>query len=330
MIDRFTLRTLRSGSVFCDLRDPPLTSEEKLYFLHNIWFKREDQNDISDVGLLERYNLAASTVRRWVHAYVSTGTIPERVGRPSLMDQQGKTYSDSILNEREEAKNPMSPEETNDLLVDAIKATAKRRNEVLLSRPCADTLKKYKQELKVHTVKPQMQSIARFKACSDPRMSYAMWIMLKACTSSLPPNLIWNWDATQFICKRSGSGKMVCVIENRDRSKPVTKIGDDPLDIAIKWMHMGSANGQAVPLVLLVAVPDMKDEEFHYFAIPGLTYGVDIDAIGYLAFCKTRVGNSNFFRWFVSTIAIPAVVASRNRHESKVSYKTLKRRRRYK
>ncbi len=43
---------------------------------------------------------------------------------------------------------------------------------------------------------PQIITKARFEAYSDVRMSYSVWIMVKALTQDMIPQLHWNWDAT--------------------------------------------------------------------------------------------------------------------------------------
>jgi hypothetical protein len=98
---------------------------------------------------------------------------------------------------------------------------------------------------------------------------------------------------------------------------PVSLVGDDTLDIFIKWMHMGAAAGLAVPFVLLVAVDALKPDDFIVFEVPGLTYSAVPGTVGYLCFTKTRAGNAKFFEWFITKIAIPAVSDTRSFHKLK-------------
>jgi len=71
------------------------------------------------------------------------------------------------------------------------------------------------------------------KACFDIRMTYAQYIMCKACTTNLPEQLIWNWDATQLISTKRGTGKYVCVTKKEyDNMKtPVSLVDKESLDI---------------------------------------------------------------------------------------------------
>jgi hypothetical protein len=83
-------------------------------------------------------------------------------------------------------------------------------------------MSKAKEIIGVIKNQPQVISEARFKAGSDPRMAYSMWIMAKAYTEDLPPQQIWNWDATQFIVSDPGKGKHVYNIKIEGHNKPST------------------------------------------------------------------------------------------------------------
>jgi len=79
---------------------------------------------------------------------------------------------------------------------------------------------------------------------------------------------------------------------------------------------LGSANGDSAPLVLLIiiALSDLNENDF-VAEIPGLTYSSNSTVKGYLAFCKTRCGNSGFFNWFINDIAIPLIADIRDSYE---------------
>ena len=126
----------------------------------------------------------------------------------------------------------------------------------------------------IGAVKEKLQVIseARFKAGSDPRMAYSMWIMVKAYTENLKRQQIWNWDATQLIVSEQGKGKHVYNIKieghNDGQSasnRPLSIVGDESLDIGIKWMHMESAAGlvkQRYPLPFAADVCDSPGISF--------------------------------------------------------------------
>jgi hypothetical protein len=62
---------------------------------------------------------------------------------------------------------------------------------------------------------------------------------------------------------------------------------------------MGSAAGEVIPLILLIAVTEMSDNDFEFYPVVGMTHQNIIDRTGYLCFTKTRAGNVAFFKWFI-------------------------------
>lgn len=158
--------------------------------------------------------------------------------------------------------------------------------------------------------KPQPLTQARFIACSDVRMSYSLYIMLKACTEDVLPQLLWNWDSTQFVTKASGPQR-VCIVKNSGITEPISSVDENVMPSCVKWMHMGSANGECAPFVLLVAIPELEEEDFFHYEVGGLSQFNCSGQFGHLTFCKSRAGNDRFFEWFITKIAIPTITACR-------------------
>jgi len=100
----------------------------------------------------------------------------------------------------------------------------------------------------------------------------------------------------------------------RDDKTPVISAGEETLEFGIKWMHMGSAYGEAIPLILVVACDELKEDEYEAYQIPRMSHSCVPGAFGYLVFCKTRVGGPSFFRWFLTEIVVPTVSDSRKQH----------------
>jgi hypothetical protein len=223
------------------------------------------------------------------------------------MDQVGIVNFKGKVQQAASSKHPLSLSETKAAIAEEVNNTKRRRNEAP-SSPCSDkTIKSIMKTNDIRVRKPQITSPARFKACSDIRMSYTQWIMLKAYTETLPKQLIWNWDATQFVINRSASGQSVCIINNPGDTTPVTVVGDSPLPCAIKWMHIGSANGEYAPLVLLVAIEELGVDDFEHYDVAGMSQCNQSGSIGHLCFCRTRAGNDAFFEWFIQNIAVETV-----------------------
>jgi hypothetical protein len=48
----------------------------------------------------------------------------------------------------------------------------------------------------------------------------------------------------------------------------------------------------------------MGEEDFQYVRIRGLTHTCNPAASGWLCFCKTRCGNENFFKWYMTEVLV--------------------------
>ena len=149
--------------------------------------------------------------------------------------------------------------------------------------------------------------------------------MLASFTQALSAKNKWNFDGTQFVCKEKGTGGLVCYAVRKEEAKhiPITGNLNGTLGIAIKWMHLGSAAGEAGPPFLLVAVPEMDADSFEVFETKGLTNTATIGQVGYLAFTQSSCGNKGIFNWFIKNLVVPSLVKSNHFHQCKVNYHKL-------
>jgi hypothetical protein len=315
----FKPKPLRGGDVFPDLSKHRFTTEEKYYLITQLTCPGGGDNKISHHLASKRYHIPRGTIRNWESTIKNGNVLHEKGGRPSDIDEIGLNEIIAVCNSAENARKPLSSSEVNVVVQEKIHGTKRRRNQ--LGRESShQTIKKIKTMANICQKKPQLVSDARVEACSDLRMSYAMWIMLKAYTEFLHKQMIWNFDATQFISGMDSENQMACVVGNNRSSVPLSRIATESLEMAIKYMHMGSAAGECTPLVFLLAAPTLSEDAFFVYEIPGLTNTTIAGTIGYLAFCKTRCGNAAFFEWFITTIAIPTVVSSRKLNKCKVLF----------
>ncbi len=302
----------RHENHYKNLSEHIFTSEEKGLFIDFI-----RQNDIPVRTACRRYDLNRSTVKTWKTVLENNHYLHSAKGRPaSINAAASENIKDFIINRRE-ANNAVKKRELDKSILEGIRTTSESVNRINHD-VCAKTLKKIKDNVGTVKVTPQVITPARIKACNDVSMCYTTWIMAKSCLENMPSQLIWNWDATQFVVGGGEAESEVYVIKNGDKS-PVSITGNESLSIGVKWMHMGSAAGETVPTVLLVAVDELKATDFYVVKIPGLASTANVGTFGYLCFCKTRVGNSAFFQWFINNIAIETVESSRRHHECIVS-----------
>lgn len=308
MFDAFELR---GRLLYRDLSAAELTPAQKQYVVEEI--VTNGQVSLSEV--CRRYNLKKSTVHDWKKTLQVVGFLQDSKGRPGTFDVKAIKDLHSELGKRKVEQRPADEGQVVDLVTQYAHEASERQGR-LVDDPCAKTVKMIVSSIGATKRKPQIVSNARFKAGSDPRMAYSMWIMALACTNNTPKQMIWNWDATTFIITVNGKGKPVIIVKVEGDERPVSLVDDETLDIFIKWMHMGSASGQAIPFVVLVAIDGLKPDEFKVFQVPGLSYSAVPGTVGYLCFTKTRAGNAKFFSWFLNEIAIPSVANTRAFHQS--------------
>ena len=278
--------------------------------------QRTDGKPLSMDAFCARYGLSRSCVRHWRDRLKDGHIFHGKRGRPSAIDEDGLSVIREDLKQRIKDKNSPDDPTMASMIISAVHDTGARRN-VVCDDPSSSTIQRTKGKLKATLRKPQVITKARFEACSDPRMSYSTWIMIDSMTKSMPPEMFWNWDATQFVVGQSASSKKVFSIkldEGDAMHKPLSIVGEESLDIGIKWMFMGSAAGSSAPIVLLLAVDSLGPEDFEAFPIPGLTATVGSKDVGYLCFCHSRAGNGPFFKWFIENVAIKCVEECRELH----------------
>lgn len=271
---------------------------------------QSDGEKMTLTTLSNRYNIPRRTIRDWEERYRTGHYLHEAAGQPSNLDAKARSDIKSDLKRRRLEKKPPDEKEMAKLFHDGVAATGSRQNRVIPD-PSASSIQKYKEEMGISRNTPQVASNARYIAGNDIRMSWTMWIMMKSLTENITfSQPLWNWDATQFVVSLSDKVRKVYTIKVEDtkiKSAPLSVVGNETLVIGIKWMHMGSATGPAIPLVLLIAVDGLTDPNCFVYPIAGMTSCVQGNSVGYLCFCPTRVGNDKFFTWFIQHVAIPAI-----------------------
>ena len=74
----------------------------------------------------------------------------------------------------------------------------------------------------------------------------------------------------------------------------------ESLNFMVKWFHMGSANGNFAPIVLLISMSELLDEDLFTFEVPGINSMVNNSISNiYVCFTKTRNGNKKILLLFL-------------------------------
>ena len=82
-------------------------------------------------------------------------------------------------------------------------------------------------------------------------------------------------------------------------------------------MHCSNAGGETAPMLLVVAIKEMPEEEFEVYTIDGLRCTASVGETGYVAFCKTRGGCSKLWRWFFVEFVLVFVKKLRKTYDFK-------------
>jgi hypothetical protein len=257
-----------------------------------------------DSGLtMEQFSLDHSIARSTLFDYQkafklkeTTGmdTLHDRVGRPAIIDKEGEQNLAKLLADcHKEQRSPNKRSFTE--LVAAEATNTKRRRGIggEAKTPSWHTVNRLKIKLQVTQGQGQTKTHARIAAESDPRNAYSMICMVKAFCDQLSPEMIGNWDATQFVVQSDGDTTLLYIKnEDTDTSMPLTTEGSGELGIGIKLYHFHNANGNPATPVFVVADESMDPEEFKFYKVPGLGNMPTLDNFGYKigrASCRERV-----------------------------------------
>jgi hypothetical protein len=228
-------------------------------------------------------------------------------GRPMRVDSIGEQRIASSLISARSNHTPLTISETKALIENEVILSDQRHGESgLTSSIHPQTIKRILKDIKASVECGQSMTNARHKEMKDIRNMVSMAIMNEAYAKFKPPQMIGNFDATQFIISGT-SEEMFVTIKNETNNNPdclpLTVVEDSKLSQAVKWMMLCNANGNLCDDVFLVSDPNMDGEDFDCHPIIGLSHNTD-PSVGWLCFSKTRAGNLKFFTWYLTTIVV--------------------------
>ncbi len=315
--DIFAPTQLRGRNVYPDLGSVRLSAEQKEYFLDQVVPAVLATDAKSANEVYELYNINTSTARSWMQMKNRGKKLYDWKGRPPAVDDDGLREIKAAVDEADMACEPLSGLKLKALICDKAKETSMKRNKPY-QEITAKTIKATISSCNLANRKSQSTTNARFTACSDPTMSYSMFLMLKAYANELPPGHLWNWDFTQFVINPGETDRRY-VSKDRDESRPVTAITTETLDIVIKYMHLGSASGILAPMVLMVSISTMPVDAFVVKRVSSLSQMTYPGCYGYLVFCASRCGNDTVFDWFLNEVVIKTIQQTRDNSNLPVS-----------
>lgn len=304
----FVTHSLRGGlTKYKDLSEEDFTGkdQEKIVNLYNEKIKVNPHLSVETFA--SWFSLNAVTVRMWILRFRRRGRLMGKRGPPSRIDDEGVDYVlQEVKQYRKTNHEPPNRAQVSTILKTAADATSTRRGtqKAALSYRLVSS---YIKRLDLRARVPQVITPARDRACSDPRMIYSTMIMVNALVAGLPPEVIWNWDATTFIIPTPGAEQVVYVVKDDELLIPPAVVTEDPLPFAIKWLQLADAAGSTAPMLLIIGVADIPKDEAQMYSLFGLNYTGDPRAEGYIIFCKTRAAFDEVYRWFMEEHVIPLI-----------------------
>lgn len=301
----------------CNLEGKKLTFNDKFY-IADMYLYLKKKNKMTGRKFARSKNIDEKTLRRWVNQrqeYVQRGvnTVYDGPGNPPILDKDAeKQILDSVTDLVRTQKTP-STAKVEDMVVHGVRETLRRRGMV---KNCDSVSKSYLRslfhKLRLHKCKVQTKTSARIEAEADPRNMYSMICLVKAFCENLPPRLIFNWDATQYITSNDLHATGVYIESMKSHNIAITSESNGTMAIAVKMFHCHNAAGYSTKPVFVIADDEMGEEEFKVFLVRGLGNNNVNRSNGWLCFTKTRACNRAFYRWFATEIVCKFVKKSRD------------------
>ena len=237
-------------------------------------------------------------------------------GRPPKLDATAKEAISELLQKRRGDQNAPNRAEFKAIVLKEVEQTSKRRN-IADTRPklSSQSLRSYKKSMELGERVAQLKTSARIDAEKDPRNSFSIAVMIEAFCKHHSPAMLFNWDATQYAL--SPDKDDICVYQKGKDFGPLTSESGGGTFLSIKHYHFHNANGTVAPPVFVVADDSMDPEAFIWDEVSELSTSTDVNGKAYLCRCRTRNGNSAFYRWFGIFIVAPFVIDVRDRTKSK-------------
>jgi hypothetical protein len=268
-------------------------------------------------------DVAYSTFNKWETHYnkmmeTSIDDFHENRGRPRIFTETATENIVDTVKEKEAKQEAPSQRKFREICHDALVTEKRRRNKApVAEEPSQSTYQRLKRSIKATVRTVQLKTPARIVAEADPRNVYSMITMIKALCEFLDPNMIFNFDNTQYVIDKDSDDQYICIkVEGND---PIVAPGTGKLGLAVKYYHFHNANGYSGELVIVISDDSMGEESMEMFPIQGYSNNTAIDSVGYLVFTKSRCGNKAFFRWYITFIVIPFINKCRDVKQCKVS-----------
>jgi hypothetical protein len=252
-------RTLDVSKLTLEVPDKVLIVEQ--------FYKESKESGISLREFAETHCIAKSTFSDWkklYDIYQSQGInlFHGKCGKPAYLHEELLELVKKIISDSCRRQKSLTPAQFRHLLLKASEVAKTQRGlaptGVTCSRQYISDFKKY---YDVGSQEVQFKTHARIEAESDPRNAYSMHVMAAAFCEDLSPNLIFNWDATQYVVSYDPESKGVFIKSEKADDSPLTAESSGGLNFAIKLYHFHNANGCCADPVFVIADDSMSEND---------------------------------------------------------------------
>lgn len=263
-----------------------------------------------------RHKLRQSTFREWLGKVSllesrKIDLMQTKEGRPRAVDDEEMANLKSKIIAAVRSQRALSRNELKQAIDEAHNATLLKRGIAAIAPKLSkNTYMTIMKKLNAQEEICQLKTSARIEAESDPRNMLSMIAMQQGICSDLnDAEFILNFDATQYVISTDPETKAMTIKGEAEVEKvALTREGSGELASAVKMFHLHNAAGCVSPPVFVIADASLKDEEFDYFKVRGLSL---TSSYGYLVFSKTRCCSRSFFTWYLKEVVCPFICSIR-------------------
>jgi hypothetical protein len=272
---------------------------------------------LSQNQFAEQIGLSQRTLAKYLNALDSYSdndvmVLHSRSGRPCKLDQQGIDDVLGLIKATVRAQHAPDKEAVKQMIIRSANDTKRRRGEESFETQVSKTyFHTFAEEHGLVEAKVQLKTDARIEAEADPRNAYSMICLVKAYCEGLDPNLILNWDATQYVVSDDLQRKGIYIKAEKPNSGPLTAPSHGGLAFAIKMYHLHNASGYSAPPVFVIADESLSEDAFFFSKVIGLGLSGEMTTHGWVCVTKTRACNAAFYRWFGKEVVCSFVRTSR-------------------
>ena len=268
--------------------------------------------------------LGERTVNRWKQLHRSGILMDRPDGRPPNIDEIGmESYIQELSGHLKKSKY-----KSGQIYLRIAAETSLRRNKLpnLDLASSGSSFDRYFNKMNCKLVSPQRKTNARINAEADPRNVFTWAVGLHAFADHKVPHMIFNWDATTFLCgdEDYNDEKVIITALSRqqaldaEQARSATVESTGQMGLFIKKIHHHNAAGKIAPPVFVFQDPDMIEDTFEVHMVNDLSSSPSTGAVGFVVFSPTRGCSTEFYKWYVTTISVPFILSNRQDCNAKV------------